>query len=116
MAATKTEYYFYPGRNGKTGNSGPCILVVDGKYKFRVNQVNKDKSVFEMYCQQQGNPEFSCKAKATIDKSDNGSFLSSGSELLGVVMSVCLSICRSVCLSVRLSVSPWKILTIFVSK
>ena len=66
MAATKTEYYFYPGRNGKTGNSGPGILVVDGKYKFRVNQVNKDKSVYKMYCQQQGNPEFSCKAKATV--------------------------------------------------
>ena len=74
MAATKTEYYFYPGRNGKTGNSGPGNLVVLGKYKFWVNQVNKDKSVFEMYCHQQGNPEFSCKAKETIDKSDNGSF------------------------------------------
>ena len=35
-------------------------------------------------------------------------FLSSGSELLGVVMSVGLSICRSVC--------PWKILTIFDNK
>ena len=41
MAATKTEYYFYPGRNGITGNDGPGILVVDGKYKFRVNQMNK---------------------------------------------------------------------------
>ena len=27
-----------------------------------------------MYCQQQGNPEFICKAKATVVKSDNASY------------------------------------------
>ena len=74
MSATKREHYFYPGRKGKTGQSRPGILVVEGKYKFRFNQVNKANTVFKMYCVQQGNPEFSCRAKATVVRREDGSF------------------------------------------
>ena len=67
MASIQKEHYFYEGRNGcKSGKTGPGILVVEEKYKFRVNQCNKAKTVYKMYCVQQGNPEFGCKAKATV--------------------------------------------------
>ena len=74
MATTNIEHYFYQGRKGKTGLLGPGILVVEGKHKFRVNQVNKDRSIFKLYCVQQGNPEFGCKAKATVGRRDDNSF------------------------------------------
>ena len=61
MSSSKFEHYFYEGRNGrKNGKTGPGILVVQGKYKFRVNQSNKDQTKYKMYCTQQGNPEFVC--------------------------------------------------------
>ena len=62
MAAVKKEHYFYPGHKGKTGKIRPGILVIDGKYKFRYNQTNKDQTIYNMYCVQQANPEFSCRA------------------------------------------------------
>ena len=75
MAAIQKEHYFYEGRNGcKTGKTGPGILVVEGKYKFRVNQYNKAKTIYKMYCVQQGNPEFACKAKATVVRRNDDSF------------------------------------------
>ena len=74
MATTNIEHYFYQGRKGKTGLLGPGILVVEGKHKFRMNQVNKDRSFFKLYCVQQGNPEFGCKAKATVGRRDDNSF------------------------------------------
>ena len=74
MAATQKEHYFYQGRKGKTGQSRPGILVVEGKYKFRFNQVNKANTVYKMYCVQQGNPEFSCKAKASVVRRDDETF------------------------------------------
>ena len=74
MATTNIEHYFYEGRKGKTGLAGPGILIVDGKHKFRVNQSNKERTIFKMYCVQQGNPEFGCKAKATVVSRDDGSF------------------------------------------
>jgi hypothetical protein len=74
MAAIKKEHYFYPGHKGKTGKIRPGILVIDGKYKFRYNQTNKDQTIYKMYCVQQANPEFSCRAKATVVKRDDDSF------------------------------------------
>ena len=75
MASSKKEYYFYEGRNGKLrGNNGPGILVVDGQYKFRIHKSNKDNTQYTMYCVQQGNPEFSCKAKAKVVRRDDQSF------------------------------------------
>ena len=74
MSSTKVEHYFYPGRKGKTGRVGPGILVVEGKFKFRVNQINKANTIFTMYCVQQGNPEFSCKAKAKVVRREDDSF------------------------------------------
>ena len=75
MSSSKIDHYFYDGRNGrKNGKTGPGILVVQGKYKFRVNQSNKDQTKYKMYCTQQGNPEFRCTAKATVIKRDDGSF------------------------------------------
>ena len=75
MAIVKKDYYFYQGRNGKVrGYQGPGILVVNGQYKFRVNKTNKDNTQFKMYCVQQGNPQFSCKAKAKVAKKEDGTF------------------------------------------
>ena len=75
MAQVKKDYYFYQGRNGKVrGYQGPGILVVDGQYKFRVNKTNQDNTQFKMYCVQQGNPQFSCKAKAKVAKKEDGTF------------------------------------------
>ena len=75
MAQPKTEYYFTQGRINKFGRrDGPGILIVEGKYKFTVNQSNKDKTRYKMYCVQQGNPEFGCRAKATVLKREDGSF------------------------------------------
>ena len=75
MAQPKTEYYFTLGRISKFGRrDGPGILVVGGKYKFKVNQTNKDKTRYTMYCVMQGNPEFACRAKATVLRRDDGSF------------------------------------------
>lgn len=59
MAAIQKKHYFYQGRKGKNGWTGPGILVVDGKFNFRFNQANKAKTICKMYCVQQGNPEFS---------------------------------------------------------
>ena len=59
MAASQKEYYFYEGRKSKN-NGNPGILVAEGKYRFRVNKANKDRTIFKMYCLQQGNPEFAC--------------------------------------------------------
>ena len=73
MATCQKSHYFYEGRKSKN-NGNPGILVVEGKYRFRLNKVNKDRSIFKMYCLQQGNPEFACKAKATVVKRDDGSF------------------------------------------
>ena len=74
MAAIKKEHYFYPGHKSKTGKICPGILFIDGKYKFRYNQTNKDQTIYKMYCVQQANPEFSCRAKATVVKRDDDSF------------------------------------------
>ena len=74
MASTQKEHYFYQGRKGKNGHSGPGILVVDGQYKFRLNKTNKSKTIYKMYCNQQGNPVFSCTAKAKVGKRDDGGF------------------------------------------
>ena len=74
MSFSKVEHYFYPGRKGKTGRVGPGILVVEGRFKFRVNQVNKANTIFTMYCVQQGNTEFSCKAKAKVVRTEDGTF------------------------------------------
>ena len=57
MASIEGEHYFYEGRKGKC-ETGPGILVVDGKFKFRLNQSNKDKTIYKLYCVQQGNLEF----------------------------------------------------------
>jgi hypothetical protein len=64
MSSTKREHYFLPGRKSKNG--GPGILVVEGQYKFRKNKANKEKNKFIMYCVQQNNPEFGCKARAVV--------------------------------------------------
>ena len=74
MASTNIEHYFHPGRKGKTGLIGPGILVVEGKHKFRVNQVNRDRSIFKLYCVQQGNPMFGCTAKATVGRREDDFF------------------------------------------
>ena len=74
MASTQKEHYFMEGRKGKYGRRGPGILVVEGKYKFRLNQTNKNKTIYKMYCVQQGNPEFGCRAKTTVGKREDGSF------------------------------------------
>ena len=74
MASVTIDYYFSQGRNGKVGG-GPGLLIVEGKYKFKYNQSNKAKTVYKMYCVQQGNIEFSCKAKATVTKREDGSFV-----------------------------------------
>ena len=73
MATSQKNYYFYDGKTSKN-NGNPGILVVENKYRFRVNKVNKDRSKFKMYCVQQGNPEFPCKAKATVVRREDGSF------------------------------------------
>ena len=73
MATSQKEHYFYEGRKSKN-NGNPGILVVEGKYRFRVNKANKDRTIFKMYCLQQGNPEFACKAKAKVVKCEDGSF------------------------------------------
>ena len=75
MASNKIEHYFYDGKNGcKNGKTGPGILVVEGKFKFRMNKCNKDGTIYKYYCVQQGNPEFACKAKATIVRREDNSF------------------------------------------
>ena len=75
MASNKIEHYFYDGKNGcKNGKTGPGILVVEGKFKFRMNKCNKDGTIYKYYCAQQGNPEFGCKAKATIVRREDNSF------------------------------------------
>ena len=48
--------------------------MVDGKFKFRLNQSNKDKTIYKLYCVQQGNPEFGCKAKATVFRREDNTF------------------------------------------
>ena len=73
MASIKKEHYFYQARKGKIGG-GPGILVVDGMFKFKFNQANKAKTIYKMYCVQQANPEFACKAKATVIKREDGTF------------------------------------------
>ena len=35
------------------------------------DKTSKDKTQFKMYCVQQGNPQFSCKAKAKVAKKDD---------------------------------------------
>ena len=72
MSSTKREHYFLPGRKSKNG--GPGILVVEGQYKFRKNKANKEKKKFIMYCVQQNNPEFGCKARAVVATREDGSF------------------------------------------
>ena len=67
MAMIKKDHYFYEGRKGNN-NDGPGILVVEGKYKFRLNKANRDRTVFTMYCVMQSHPEFACKAKAIVGK------------------------------------------------
>ena len=62
MAAIKKEHYFYPDLKGKTSKILPGILVIDGKYKFWYDQTNKYQTIYNMYCVQQANPEFSCRA------------------------------------------------------
>ena len=74
MASTQKEHYFYQGRQSKNGGSGPGILVVDGKYRFRLSKTNKAKTICKMYCLQQGNPEFGCSAKATVVQREDGSY------------------------------------------
>ena len=74
MALIQKEHYFIEGRRGKYGRRGPGILVEEGRYKFRLNQPNKDKTLYKMCCVQQGNPEFGCRAKATIGKREDESF------------------------------------------
>ena len=73
MAFPNKEYYLYPRKKAKKGVTGPGILVVDGTHKFRVNRVNKDKTVYKMFCNQYLNPEFFCKAKATVCKREDDS-------------------------------------------
>ena len=72
MASVQREYFFLPGRKSKAG--GPGILCVEGMYKFRLNKANKEKNKFTMYCVQHNNPEFMCKAKATVCKREDGSY------------------------------------------
>ena len=72
MASSSTPHYFLPGRKSK--NEGPGILVVHGMYKFRLNKSNKEKTKFIMYCVQQNNPEFRCKARAIVTKSEDNFF------------------------------------------
>ena len=74
MASSHLDYCFHEGRKGKTGKQGPGILVVEGKYKFRYNQVNKAGNIFKLYCVKQLHPKFSCKAKAQVVKRDDGTF------------------------------------------
>ena len=74
MAYIQKEHYFTEGRRSKYGRVGPGILVIEGKYRFRLNQTNKEKTIYTMYCVQQGNPEFGCKAKATVVRRDDDSF------------------------------------------
>ena len=72
MASIQREHYFLPGRKSKNG--GPGILVVEGQYKFRKNKANKEKNRFIMYCVQQNNPEFGCKARAVVSMREDGSY------------------------------------------
>ena len=74
MASVQVDYCFHEGRKGKSGRKGPGILIVDGKYKFRINQVNKAGDKFKMYCVKHGHPQFSCKAKAVVVKREDESF------------------------------------------
>ena len=43
MSSAKIEHYFHDGKNScKNGKTGPGILVVEGKYKLRMNKCNKE--------------------------------------------------------------------------
>ena len=64
--------YFLSGRKSKNG--GPGIHVVEGQYNFRKNKANKEKTKFIMYCVQQNNPEFGCKARVVVSSREVGSY------------------------------------------
>ena len=68
MARSHQEYCFHEGRKQKSNRKGPGILIVEEKYKFCINQVNKAGDIFKMYCNKHTYPEFKCKAKAVVDK------------------------------------------------
>ena len=40
MASIQKEHYFYEGKKSKKSGAGPGILVVEGKYRFRLNKVD----------------------------------------------------------------------------
>ena len=68
------DYFFMEGRKARSGRRGPGILIVDGKYKFRMNTVNKAGDKYKMYCVKQAHPEYSCKAKVEVLRTETGSF------------------------------------------
>ena len=74
MASSQIEHYFHEGRKGKSGRNGPGILIIEGKYKYCVNQVNKAGDIFKMYCTKHTHPEFRCKSKAVVVARDDGSY------------------------------------------
>ena len=74
MASSHQEYCFHEGRKQKSDRKGPGILIVEEKYKFCINQVNKAGDIFKMYCNKHTHPEFKCKAKAVVVKREDGTF------------------------------------------
>ena len=74
MASVQYKYEFLPGRQARGNDVGPGILLVENKFKFRMNGRSKGNMIYRYYCVQQSNPEFGCKAKATVVKKDDGTF------------------------------------------
>ena len=75
MEYSQPDHYFLPGKVHKKGFGIPGLLVIENQYRFRYNHVSKDNSVFKMYCDQHAHPEHKCKAKATVKRREDDSFL-----------------------------------------
>ena len=66
MAANQlpANYYFRRGRK----DSGPGILIIDGRWELVVNKVNKEKTTFWLYCRHRKTKGIMCNAKASVGR------------------------------------------------
>ena len=78
MATSKKPHFFLhakTGKGNKAGCPGPGQLIVGGQQIYNYNRVTKCGKWWKMNCRQQKNPEFKCKATASVFKKDDGSFV-----------------------------------------
>ena len=47
MASSNLEYSFLPGRKCRNEDAGPGILVVENKFKFRLNGRSKGNTCYK---------------------------------------------------------------------